>query len=385
MLRPLILTALCSAIALGIMAFIPRPAKPQAEAALESLPLVRTGEDALPSSPNRFKTGNPTDEQRTSPSPIGTGLPVVTYNNGGELPEESDRNTSPLVVNSIHREIITPEPLHLRHGFPSQNSRHSNENRTRDGTTSTRNTPGASTSTGSVPQHADSFCRKFFSYSPTSLVPIYSPASAVGGQNTPAAKVRPNRRTSTFPKLRHDASLPVPLRNFSSLMTMPRDHATGYRPTVFPVPNNSSVPTPPWGDSPPTYPDHARTTTPNAYPFPPAPTNVRSIEMQPTPYALLPSVPAPDAAHFQEPSAFWGPKDISPGNNASFATGGSNTPLVRSVPQRRSTVQHSGVSTVHRTSMPPVPEVPFLRRGGDEQVLDQTQWWELVNSAATKP
>jgi hypothetical protein len=378
------LTALCVAIALGVMAFIPRPV--ELDAALESLPLAGTEEDVLPSNPDWFKAGSPTDERRTSLSPIGTELPVITYNNGGELPGESDRNASP--ANSIHREMITLEPPHLWHGFQSKNSRHSNENRTRGGTISTRNAPGGSTSFGPVPQHADPFCRKFFSYSPTPRVPIYSRASmirpAVGRKNTPAAKVRPNR-TSTFPKLLHDASSPIPLRNSPSLVTMPRDHATEYTPTVFSVPSNNSVPTPPWDDSPPTYPDHARTTTPNVYPFPSAPANVLSIEVQPTPYTLLPSVPTPDVARFQDLSAFWGPKDISSGNNASFSTGGSNAPLMRSVSQFRRTVQRSGGSTTHGASMPPVPEVPFLRRGSDGQVLDQTQWWGLVNSAATKP
>jgi hypothetical protein len=241
------LTVLCVAIVLGVMAFIPRPVEP--EAALESLPLAKTEEDVLPSNPDRFKAGSPTDQRRSSLFPISTGLPVVTYNNGDELPGESDRrNTSP--VNSIHREIIAPEPPHLWHGFQSKNSRHSNENRTHDGTISTRNAPGGSTNInqGSVPQHADSFSRKFFSYSPNPRVPIYSRASMirppVGRKNTPAAKVRPNQ-TSTFPKPLHDVSSPIPLRNLPSVVTIPRDHATGYTPTVFSVPSNNSVLTPP--------------------------------------------------------------------------------------------------------------------------------------------
>jgi hypothetical protein len=200
----------------------------------------------------------------------------------------------------------------------------------------------------------------------------------VGGQNTPAAKIKPNR-SSTFPKPLHGASPPIPLR------TMTRDHATGYTPTVFPVLSNNSVPTPPWGDSPPAYPDDARTTMPNVYSFHSPSPNVLPIEVQPAQYTLLPSAPNPDVARLQDLSAFWGPKDISSGNNASFATVGSNAPLMRSVSQPRRAVQRSGVSTAHRASMPPVPEVPFLRKGSDGQVLDQTQWWGLVKSAATKP
>jgi hypothetical protein len=384
--KALILTALCSAIALGVMAFIPRPVEP--EAALESIPRAGTEQDVLPSNSDWLKAGGPTDERRTSLSSIGTELPVVTYNNGGELPGELDRNTSP--ANSIHGDIITLEPPHHWHGFQSKDSRHSNENRTRDGTMPKRNAPGGSTRIGSVPQHADSFCQKFFSCSPTSRVPIYSRASvvrpAVGGKNIPVAKVRPNR-TSSFPKPLHNASSPIPLRNSPSLVTMPHDRATEYPPTVFSVLSNNLVPTSPWYDSPPTYPDPARTTTPNEYSFHSAPENVLSIEVEvePTPYALLPSVATPDVARFQDLGAFWGPKDISSGNNASFATGGSNSPLMRSVSQPRRTVQRSGVGTAHHSSMHPVKEVPFLRRGSDGEVLDQTQWWGLVRSAATKP
>lgn len=252
-------TTLCTAIALGVMAFIPRLVEP--EATLESLPLAGTKEDVfLPSSPDWSKDGGSlTGERRTSPPPFSTGLPVITYNNGVELPGESNHHTS--LVNSVHREIITPEPPYLWHGSQSKNSRPGNENRTRGGTISTRNAPGGS-SIGSAPQHADSFSRKFLSYSPTSQVPIYSRSPtigpALGGQNIPSAKIKPNR-TTALPKPLHDASPPIALR------TMARDHATENSPTVFPVLSNNPVPTSPWGDSPPTHPDHARTTMPNVY------------------------------------------------------------------------------------------------------------------------
>jgi hypothetical protein len=347
--------------------------------------------DDLPSSPERLKARN--DEWRTSLTPIRTGPPVVTYNNGnngGELPRVSlppDRNTFP--VNSSHGEIITLEPAHLWHGSRGINPRHSDGNRMRGGTMSTRNAlPGGSTSIGSVPQRADSFSQKFSSYSPTSRVPLSSRASmirpAVAGESTPAAKVRPNR-TSTFPELLHNTSSPIPLRNSPSLTTMPRNRTTEYMPTVS---SNNSVVTPPWDDSPPTYSDHARTTTPNVYSSHYAHSAlVHPIVVEPTPYALLPSVPTPVVARFQDRSAFWDPKDISSGSNASFATGGSNTPHMRSagVSQPRRTVQHSGTGTAHRVNMPPVKEVHFVRRGSDGQVPDQTQWWGLVRSAATKP
>jgi hypothetical protein len=383
-------TALCFAIALGVMAFIPRPVDP--EAALESLPLAWTEGDVLPSNPDWLKAGSPTNERRRTSLPlIRTGLPVVTYNNGGELPGESsspDRNAPP--VNSIRRDVIPLEPPHLWQGFESKNSRHSNENRTRGGTMSTRNAPGGSASIGSVPRRTDSFSQKYFSYSPTSRrVPIHSRAPVIRpaerGKNTPAAKVWPNQ-ASTFPKLRQDALPPTPLRNPPSLGIMPRDRATEYPPRVFSALSNNSVLTPPWDDSQPTYPDHAQTTTPDVYSFHPVPENVHSVVVEPPPHGLLPSVPTPRVERFEDLSAFWGPNDTSAGNNASFAAGGSNAPLVRSVPQPRRTAQRLGEGTAHHAGIiPPVKKVRFLRRSSDGQVLDQTQWWELVRGAASKP
>lgn len=384
------LTALCVTIAIGVMAFIPQPVEP--EAVLESLQLAGTEMDVLPSNPDPLKARSPTDERRTSLTRILTELPVVTYNsenNGGvqrgvSLPP--GRNTSPLAVNSSHREAIPLEPPHVWLGLQGRNPRYSNGKLMRSGTMSTRDAPpGGSTSIGSVPQRhgADTFSQKFSSYSPTSRVPIPSRASmirrAVGGNNTPATKVRPNQN-STFPKLLHDTSSPIPLRNSPSLVTMPHDRIPEYMPTVF---NNNSVVTPPWDDLPPTYRDHAQTTTPNVYSLHPAPANVRPTEVEPTPYALLPSVPYPVSARSKDPSASWGPKDISSENNASFATGGPNAPLMRSVSQPRRVVQHSGAGTAHHVKMPPIDEVPFVRRGNDGQVTDQTQWWGLVTSAAT--
>jgi hypothetical protein len=382
-------TALCFAIALGVMAFIPRPVDP--EAALEFLPLARTEGNVLPSNHDWLKAGSPTNERRrTSLPPIRTGLPVVTYNNGGELPESSspDRNTPP--VNSIRREVIPLQPPHLWQGFESKNSTQSNKNRTRGETIPTRNAPGGSTSIGSVPHRADSFGQKYSSYSPTSRrVPIHprAPMSrpAEGGKNTHAAKVWPNR-ASTFPKPRQDALPPIPLRNSRSLKIMPHDRATEYPPRVFSAPSDNSVLPPPWDDSQPTYPDHARTTTPDVYSFLPAPQNVHTVVVEPPPYGLLPSVPSPRVERFEDPSVFWGPSDTSSGNNAPFATGGSNAPLVSRVSQARRTAQLPGEGTVHYAGMlPPVRKVRFLRRSSDGQVLDQTQWWGLVRGAASKP
>ena len=377
------LTALCFGIALAVMAFIPRPVEP--EVALESLPLADIEDNEVPLNPDRFKVGSPMDERRTSLSPIHIGLPVVTYNN---LPGKSlsrDRDTSS--ANRSHMEVIMEPPPHIWESFQSQSSRNGNENRTRGGTISTRNAPGGSTSIGSVPQPADSFSQKFFSYYPTSRIPTHSRASvirpAVGRKSPLAANVKPN---STFPRLPHDAlSPPNPLRNSPSLVTVLRDRATEYPPTVFSARSSNLVLTPPRAVSQLTYPDHARTTPPDVYSSHPAPANVHSVVVEPPPYALHPSVPSPRFVRFQDLSTFGGPKNISSGNDASFAASGSSAPLMRNVSQPRRTVRRSGEGTVHHAGIPPVKEVPFMRRGSDEQVLDQTKWWGLVRNAATKP
>lgn len=367
---------------------MPRPVEP--DAALESLPLEETGDDDSPSNINRFKAGNLSDERRTSLFSIRTGLPVVTYNNEGELPGESpppDWNTSP--VNSAHRERTTVPPR-IFHGFQSKKVRRSNETRTRGGTISA---PGESSQIDFAPQRADLFCQNFLTYSPTSRVPTYSRASmgkpAVRGKSTPTVKVR-SSRNSTSPKLRRDLfKLSPSLRNSSSLPTIPRDRATENTPSVFSVYSNNSVLTSPWDDLRPTYPDHARATTPSLPPpvttprklateytptldsvlshylaptspgghsqreetYPDhartttpyvdpshsAPANGHSTEAGPTPYILHPSVPTPVVARFQDLSTFWGPRDISSRNNASFAARGSNAPVMRSASQFRKT------------------------------------------------
>lgn len=386
------LTVLCFSIALGVMAFIPRPVDP--EARLESLPLEWTKGDVLPSNPDRLKAGSPSDERRRPPlPPVRIGLPVVTYNNGGELPGESsspDRNTPPL--NNIRREAIPLEPPPIWQGFESKNSRHGNESRTRGGTISTRNAPGGSTSIGSVPHGTDSFTQKYSSYSPvSSRVPIHPrapmirPAEGGNTRNTPAARVWPNR-VSTFPKLRQVALPPIPLRDSPSLDTIPRDRATEYPPRVFSALSNTSVLALPRDDSQPTYPDPARTTTLEAYSFHPASENVHSVVVDPPPYVLLPSVPTPRVERFEDLGSFWGPNDTSAGNNASSATGGSDAPMARSVSPPRGTAQGQGEGTAHHAGViPPVKRVRFVRRSSDDQVLDQTQWWDLVRGAASKP
>jgi len=355
-----VLAVLCFAIALGVVALVHQ--------SVESLPKA---EDDVPRSPEYIKDDSPSDDPQT-----------ISFH--------SIRTK----VNNTNEETIELEPPHLWQSFRTRNSRQRNVAPTNGGTISTRDGPGEGTGVGSGPQHADSFCRKFLCYSPTSRVPINSQVSmirpGVGGEITPVVKDRPNQ-SSALPKLQIDVSSPNPLRNSPSLVStgMPRDSATEYTRTVYSVLSNDSVLTSPWDGSQwePTYPDHARTMTHNAYPFHPAAANFHTMGVRINPYALLPSVPAtPGVARLQDLSASRGPRGLSSGNNASFVTSGPNAPLMRGITQPRRTVQRSGgVTMAHHPSMPLVKESPPLRRGSDGQVLNQTQWWDLVRSAAAKP
>jgi hypothetical protein len=88
MLRSHVLIALCFAVALGVMAFIPQ--------LMESSP--GTEEYGLTSNPDCLGASSPTaDEQRTFLFSIRTGSPVI------ELPESLSPNR-----NTFHRLIITP-------------------------------------------------------------------------------------------------------------------------------------------------------------------------------------------------------------------------------------------------------------------------------------
>jgi len=305
--------------------------------------------------------------------PSAPGRLLITIVVSGELPESLSPDPNTFPVNSTHGDTISLEPPRLWRSSQSRNSRHSNETRKHGGTTSTRNAPGGGISIGSVPHRtaSDSFSQKFFRYSPTSRVPIFS---RVGGTNTPVAKNRPNQ-SSASPKLQHDALSPIPLRNSLSFATTPR--------AVYSVLNNNSVLTSPWDglQKEQTYPDNARTMTPGAYLHHSAATNVHFMGVEPIPYyVLLPSVPTPGV------SPLGAPRDLSSGN-ASFAASGSNTPLLRGISEPHRAVQCSGGSTPHHPSMPPIniKESPYLRRDIDGQASDQTQWWGLVKSAAAQP
>jgi len=170
-------------------------------------------------------------------------------------------------------------------------------------------------------------------------------------------------------------------------VTTPRDRAAEYTPTLYSILSHYSVPGS--GDhsqrEEQTHPDSPRTARPSVYSFHSSAASVHSVWEESTPHVPPPPVLALDIARFRGPGSFLGPKNPSLGNHASFAARPSSVPLKRKVSEpSRTTVPHYGDHSAHRSYIPPVKASPFPRRGSDGQVLDQTQWWQLVLSAAAK-
>ena len=301
------LLVLCFAIALGVMAFIPRPVEP----------LQGTEEVDAPSSPASFKAGSPTDEGRiTSFYSIDSCTGLVTYNNRGKLPEESpswDRTPSP--VNSAYGETVAVGPARFWHGFESPNPRHSNN--FYGGTMSMRNASTEHTGVVSGPWRVDSFHRNPLGNPPPPPASIYSRAS-----------------------------------NYSQ-----REQ---------------------------TYQGRPRTATPGVYTFRSSAASVHSVWAEPIPHVSPPPALTPGITRSRGQSPFRGRKNPSSGNNASFAASGSNVPLRPRHPEPHRTVQHYGGLSGYQSYVPTVKASPLLRKGSDGQVLDQTQWWQLVLGAAAK-
>ena len=370
---------LCFAIALGVMAFIPRP--------VEFLP--ETEEDDAPLTPASFKAGSPSDEHHTiSFYSIDSRTGLVTYNNRGELSEASlspDWDSSP--VNGAHRETITVEPPRLWwQNFQRPNLRHSNDT-TYGGVMSMRNAPKEGASVVSGPQRVDSVYRNPFSDPSPPLVPT-SQASKIRpgvGESSSIAEDRPNL-SSAFSELKHDGLSPVSPPNSPLPVTTPRDRATEYTPTLYSTRSHYSVRASSGDHSlqDQTYPDSARTATPRVCSFHSSAASVHSMWVE-SPLVLPPLVLTPDVARFRGISSLLGPKISPSGSNASFAAKGPFVPLSLKVSEPSRTVQHNGELSGHRPYISPIQETPFVRRGSDEQVLDQTQWWRLVLNAAAKP
>lgn len=363
MLRLLVFIVLFFVIALGVMAFIPRPQ------VVESL--QGTEEFNVPSTPASFKAGSPMDG--LSFYSINTRTGLVTYNDAGKSPVFT---SSP--VNSAYGQTITMEPPRLRSGFESPNLVYNN---TYGGTVSMRNAPTERTSTISVSPRVDSF-RLLGKPSPppTSIYPRARPSA--GGNNSSIAENRLNQ-SSALPGLKRNALSPISTHGLPPRVATPLGLATEHSPTLYSALSHYLVPTSS-GDlsqREQTYPDPARMSTPSIYSVYSTAASVYPTWVEPTPHVP----PLPDITRFQDSSSYSGQNGPSSGNNAHFATTGSNTPLTPKPSEPHRAVRHYGALRAHQAHHPPVKERSFSRTGSNKQLLDQTQWRQLVLNAAAKP
>jgi len=359
----------CFAIALGIMAFIPRP--------VESLP----GEEDVPPSPASFGTGSPTDEERhTSFYSIDSRTGLVTYKDQSPLLDVAlspDSDFTP--ISRAFQETITEGPP--RHLQGSQNSpilSLSHDDSTNDGTISRGDFPGDRTSVGSGPQRVVLFQSDPFRDLTSPPSSINSQASmirtGVGGEISPLSEDRPGR---TLPS--------IPLRNPPTLVTTQRDRATEYTPSFYSIHHHHhSLPTSFESDSKPepTSPDHLQAMTPSAYSFHSLAASVHSKWAEPTSHAMPPPALTPGVSRFREPFAFWGLTGLT--YVAPFGAWGSKPGLVRKISEPTGTMQRFSGDAVRQPTDLHVKESSFPRRGSDGQIWDRTQWERLVLRAAGK-
>lgn len=343
------------------MAFIPRP--------VESL--QETEEFNVPSTPASFKAGSLMDGLTFYSINTRTGL--VTYNDAGKSPVST---SSP--VNSAYGETITMGPPRHWRGFESPNLGYNNN--TYGGTVSMRNAPTEHTVTISGSPRVDSFRLGKPSPPPTSIYPRARPSA--GGKNTSIAENRLNQ-SSALPRPKRDALSPISPHGLPPRVATPLGLATEHSPTLYSVLSHYLVPPSPGDHSQreQTYPDPARMSTPSIYSVYSTAASVYPAWVEPTPHVP----PLPDIARFQDSSSYSGRNGPSSGNNASFATIGSNTPLTPKLSEPYRAVQHYGALCAHQSHHPPVKESSFSRTGSNKQLLDQTQWRQLVLNAAAKP
>ena len=343
------------------MACIPQPVEP----------LQGTGEAIVPPTPASFKAGSPTNEQRFSSFySVDSRTGIVSF--CGKSPDYT-----PSPVNSAHGEAVTMGLPRLLHGSESPNLRHGNN--PYSGTMSMRNAPTEHTSVVSGQRRID--------YNPLGNPPpppasINSPASkirsGVGGKNSSIAQNRLNQ-SPAFLGLKRDPLSPISLHGSSPLAT-PREGATEYSPALYSVLNHYSTPASP-GDHrqrEQTFPDRARTVTPNNSTSHSPVASIHPMSMGPTQHKSPPPVPTPDIARSRGspylPLGVKGAFDPLVPNDALSPDEGPSEP--------RRTMQHYGSL---RSYNPPAKESSLSRKGSDGQVLDQTQWRRLVLNAAAKP
>jgi hypothetical protein len=346
------------------MAFIPRP--------VESL--QGTEEVNPPLTPASF-IASPANELR-NPSfySIDSRTGFVAYDNGGKSP-----GSTPSSVNSADDETITMGPPHLSLGFERPNLRPNNN--TYGGTMSMRNAPTEHTSAFSGPRRVDPSHHNLLGNPSPPPTSTYSRARpGVGGKNSTIAKNRLNQ-SPAFPGLKRDALSPISPDGSPPPVTTPYNLATEYTPTPYSPLSHYLVPASPgdYSQREQTYLDRARMSTPSVYSFHSSAASVHPVWVEPTPH--IP--PLPDIAHFRGSIAYSGLMELSSGDGASFATSGSNAPLTPKLSEPHRPMQHYGAPWAHQSHHPPVKESSFNRRGSD--LLDQTQWRQLILNAAAKP
>jgi hypothetical protein len=364
-LRHSMLTVLCFAIALGIMAFIPRP--------LETFPGEEEGD--VPPSPASFGTGSPMDEERhTSFYSIDSRTGLVTYNDQGahlDTAFSSDSDSTP--VSRTHQAtIVEGLPRYLQGLYDSPTLRRSHSDSTNGGTISRGDTPRDRISVVSRPQWVELFQSDPFQDPTSPPTSINSQASmirtGVGGEISPLSKDRPNSTLSL-----------ISLRDPPALVATQRD-----RSTLYPI-HHHSLSAPFESDSKPEQasPDHLQAITPGAYSFHSLAASVHSKWAEPTSHTVPPLALMPGIAHFHEPLSFWGGL-TSPTYVAPFGARGSKPGLMRTISDPTGTMRHISVDVVRQPADLHVKDSPFPRRGSDGQVWDRAQWQRLVLSAAGK-
>jgi hypothetical protein len=375
------LTVLCFALALGIMAFFPRP--------VESLPNSE-GDEKAPLSPASFGAGSPTDEWRQISSfySVDSRTGLVSYSDKVVLqdasPRSPDRDFTP--VNGAHQETITVGPPRLSLSFQNSELRLSHDDSTYDRMASKGDTPGDRASADSLPQRVESFQSNPFRDPTSPPASIHSLASmngtGVGGETSSISEARPIR-SPAFPEPIHRALSPTALHDAQPLVATRRDRAAEYRPVS--ILSHYSLPAPLGSSAQPeqTHSDRAQVASLSARSFHSLAASVHSKWAAPTPHAPPPPALTPGVA-LSRGHTVLGHRNPSSAYNTSFKTWGSKPGLVRQVSEPIRSLRHFGENAAHQSHIPHVKEGLFPRRGSDGQVLDRTQWQQLVQSAAAK-
>jgi hypothetical protein len=378
------ITVLCFAIILGIIAFSPRP--------VESLPEPESEEnEKVPLSPASFGAGSPIDEwRRMSPFySIDSHTGLVTYNDKTVLQDESsfspDRDSNP--VNEAQQETITVGPPRISLGFRSPGLRLGHKGSMNNDMISTRETPGDRANAVSRPQRVESFQSNPFRDPMSPPVSVHSLAltnrTGVGGETSYISEDRPIL-SPAFPEPTHRALSPIALRDSPPLLTTRRDRTVEYTPVLSSTLSHYPPPVS-FGSSAQqqTPPDRAQAATPGARSFHSLAVSVHSKWAASSPHAPPPPALTPGTALFRGHSVSSGLKNTSSAYNAPFGTWGSKPGLRRQVSEPSRSLRRFSENTAHRSYTPHAKET-FPRRGSDGQVLDRTQWQQLVLNAAAK-